>query len=45
MRATSATWSRSAQVKAALWSFISLLIGAFVASLLGPQGGRHRGQF
>ncbi len=37
--------ARSASAKAALWGFISLLIGAFVASLLGTLGGRHRDQF
>lgn len=37
--------ARRASTKAALWGFISLLIGAFVASLLGTLGGRHRDQF
>lgn len=37
--------ARSASAKAALWGFISLLIGAFVASYLGTLGGRHRDQF
>ena len=37
--------ARSASAKAALWGFISLLIGAFVASFLGTLGGRHRDQF
>lgn len=37
--------ARSASAKAALWGFISMLIGAFVASLLGTLGGRHRDQF
>lgn len=37
--------ARSASAKAALWGFISLLIGAFVASFMGTLGGRHRDQF
>lgn len=37
--------ARRASAKAALWGFIALLIGAFVASLLGTLGGRHRDQF
>lgn len=37
--------ARRASAKAALWGFISLLIGAFVASFLGTLGGRHRDQF
>lgn len=37
--------ARSASAKAALWGFISLLIGAFVASFLGTLGGRHRDHF
>lgn len=37
--------ARSVSAKAALWGFISLLIGAFVASLLGTLGGRHRDRF
>lgn len=37
--------ARGASAKAALWGFISLLIGAFVASFLGTLGGRHRDQF
>lgn len=37
--------ARRAAAKAALWGFISLLIGAFVASYLGTLGGRHRDQF
>ena len=37
--------ARRASAKVALWGFISLLIGAFVASYLGTLGGRHRDQF
>lgn len=42
---TSADKARRASAKVALWGFISLLIGAFVASYLGTLGGRHRDQF
>jgi len=41
----SADKARRASAKVALWGFISLLIGAFVASYLGTLGGRHRDQF
>lgn len=41
----SADKARRASAKAALWGFISLLIGAFVASYLGTLGGRHRDRF
>ena len=34
--------SRKASSYAALWLFISLLIGAFIASLCATYGGRHR---
>jgi hypothetical protein len=34
--------ARKASAYAALWLFISLLLGAFVASLLATFGGRHR---
>jgi len=37
--------ARKASAVASLWGFISLLIGAFVASLAGTLGGRHRDQF
>ncbi|MGM9480254.1 hypothetical protein ACS5PN_03575 [Roseateles sp. NT4] len=37
--------ARKATAAASLWAFISLLIGAFVASFLGTVGGRHRDQF
>ncbi len=37
--------ARKAGAYAALWMFISLLIGAFVASFLATIGGRHRDQF
>ena len=34
--------ARKASAYAALWLFVSLLIGAFVASLMATFGGRHR---
>ena len=34
--------ARKASAYAALWLFISLLIGAFVASLAATYGGRRR---
>lgn len=34
--------AREASAKSTLWMFISLLIGAFVASLAGIYGGRQR---
>ena len=34
--------ARNASAYAALWIFISLLIGAFVASLMATVGGRQR---
>jgi hypothetical protein len=37
--------ARKAGAYAALWMFISLLIGAFVASFVATIGGRHRDQF
>ena len=37
--------ARKASAMASLWFFVSLLIGAFVASFLATLGGRHRDQF
>lgn len=37
--------ARKASIAASLWGFISLLIGAFVASFSATLGGRHRDQF
>lgn len=37
--------ARKASAMASLWFFISLLVGAFVASFLATLGGRHRDQF
>ncbi len=34
--------ARKASAHAALWMFVSLLIGAFVASLAATYGGRQR---
>lgn len=34
--------ARKASAYAALWLFVSLLVGAFVASLMATFGGRHR---
>ena len=38
----SADSARKASAYAAIWLFISLLIGAFVASFAAPYGGRQR---
>lgn len=37
--------ARKASAMASLWMFVSLLIGAFVASFAATLGGRHRDQF
>lgn len=37
--------ARKASAMASLWFFVSLLVGAFVASFLATLGGRHRDQF
>jgi heme/copper-type cytochrome/quinol oxidase subunit 3 len=42
---SAADQARSASAKAALWIFVSLLVGAFFASFLATLGGRHRDQF
>ena len=37
--------ARKASAYASLWLFVSLLIGAFIASLAATYGGRHRDRF
>ncbi|MDY0747607.1 hypothetical protein SNE35_24100 [Paucibacter sp. R3-3] len=37
--------ARKAAAAASLWGFIALLVGAFIASVLGVVGGRHRDRF
>ena len=37
--------ARKATAMASLWGFVSLLVGAFIASLAATFGGRHRDQF
>ena len=39
---TAAEKARKASAYAALWTFVSLLIGAFIASLAATYGGRQR---